>query len=157
MSGGLEGMGPRKFNFHRAAVAPDLSEDRTLLFCRLATALQLYLLYSALQTTAPKQATEEDPPRGTAGGRWGLSPSGYCVSSAPSPDTWNCLYLPIPAPVLILVPPQVFICLLALTSEPSLRSFPKSGHSFGLFPSQASPAPAHCLCSSSERQPGSVA
>ena len=44
----LEGMGRREFNFHGAAVAPDLSEDRALLFCRLATALQLYLLYAAL-------------------------------------------------------------------------------------------------------------
>lgn len=48
---GLEGTGPRKFHFqvsNRAAAGLDLSEDLALLFYSLATALQHYLLYSAL-------------------------------------------------------------------------------------------------------------
>lgn len=77
-----------------ASMEPEEAEAR-----RPATALQHYLLYSALSTTTPKQATEEDRPSGTAGGRWRLSPEGCCAS----PGSAQCLCSspePQPGPVV---------------------------------------------------------
>lgn len=82
--------GPRKSSFQLSdwrVFGQEPSEHAAPLSPSGATAIQHYLLHSALPTATLKKATEEGRPGGTAGGQWGLLPPGFCVSSDPALET----------------------------------------------------------------------